>query len=81
MLGTGAVGGNHISIPELLQPAGGIFGRSFDPQAITRPPWGGLELELDCSGGTAQYTPVAVGYTAGQQNLVNLTRLENSGCR
>jgi hypothetical protein len=80
MLNTGSIEGNQISFPELLQPVGGKFGRSFDPNDVSRKPWGELTLELDCSGGAAVYQPEMGGYSSGSQNLVPLTRLQNSGC-
>jgi hypothetical protein len=80
MLSNGSVSGNRINFPELGQFKGGKFGRSFDPAAVSRSPWGELTLDLDCEGGTASYTPTAIGYTGGSQNLVPLTRLKNSGC-
>jgi hypothetical protein len=80
LLSNGTVNGNRISFPELIQPKGGKFGRSFDPRAVSRSPWGELNLELDCEGGTASYTSTAPGYMGGSQQLEPLTRLQNSGC-
>jgi hypothetical protein len=81
LLNTGAIEENRITFPELLQPVGGKFGRSFDPDDVSRQPWGELTLELDCNGGAAAYLPAVDGYSGGTQNLVPLTRLQNSGCR
>ena len=81
LLSNGTVNGSEISFSELVQPEGGKFGRSFDPQAITRSPWGTVSLNLDCESGEATYTPSAPGYMGGSQQLVALTRLQNSGCR
>jgi hypothetical protein len=80
LLNTGAIEEDRITFPALLQPVGGKFGRSFDPQNVSRQPWGELTLELDCDGGTAEYRPAVEGYSDGTQNLVSLTRLKNSGC-
>ena len=80
LLSTGTMKGNRITFPELLQPVGGKFGRSFDPGDVNRRPWGELILELDCSGGAAAYQPKMEGYSSGSQNLVPLTRLQNSSC-
>jgi hypothetical protein len=77
---TGTIEGGRIVFPNLLQPKGGGFGRSFDPAAVQLEPWGELELQLNCGGGTAVYDPAAAGFSRGAQNLVNLTRLQNSGC-
>ncbi|RPH98869.1 MAG: hypothetical protein EHM68_02810 [Lysobacterales bacterium] len=77
---TGTIEGERIVFEDLLQPAGGRFGRSFDPADVRLAPWGALELELDCAGGTASYRPSARGYAPGTQRLVSLTRLQGSGC-
>jgi len=80
LFNTGIIEDNGIVFPELLQPVGGQFGRSFDPATVRLDPWGSLELRLDCDGGQAAYEPLAGGFSAGKQNLVNLTRLQGSGC-
>jgi len=80
LFNTGRIEGNRITFPELLQPQGAQFGRSFDPASVRLEPWGRLELELDCAGGEAAYQPSAQGFTNGVQRLVNLTRLQKSGC-
>ena len=80
LISTGTMKGNRLTFPELLQPLGGKFGRSFDPNDVNRRPWGELTLELDCSGGAAAYQPTMEGYSSGSQNLIPLTRLQNSGC-
>jgi hypothetical protein len=80
LMNTGEIAGNRISFPQLLQPTGGVFGRSFDPRTVSREEWGELELQLDCDGGQASYTSLDESYAPGTQNLVPLTRLERSGC-
>jgi hypothetical protein len=79
-MNTGTIDGDRLIFPELLQPSGGRFGRSFDPATVRLESWGALDLRLDCAGGTAAYQPVAEGFSPGLQNLVNLTRPQNSGC-
>jgi hypothetical protein len=77
---TGTVDDGRITFPDLLQPVGGQFGRSYDPETIQLQPWGELELQLDCAGGRASYEAEAGGFGSGVQNLTRLTRLEGSGC-
>jgi len=77
---TGTIEGGRIIFPDLLQPTGGRFGRSFDPATVQLEHWGTLNLQLGCSGGTATYEPTAEGFDGGAQDLVNLTRLQRSGC-
>jgi hypothetical protein len=80
LLNTGTVQDGSITFTELLRPLGGKFGRSFDPQSVEHMPWGELELQLDCAGGSASYSADAPGFSNGSQSLVPLTRLQNSGC-
>lgn len=80
LINTGTLDNGRITFPEILQPLGGIFGRSFDPDDVTRNPWGELILELGCEGGFADYRPTVAGYTDGTQRLSPLTRLLNSNC-
>lgn len=80
LMNTGSIDGDRIVFRDLLQPMGGRFGRSFDPATVRLETWGALNLQLGCSGGTATYEPKIEGFSGGTQNLVNLTRLQNSGC-
>jgi hypothetical protein len=64
----------------MLQPRGAKFGRSYDPAQVSHHEWGSLTLELDCNGGKASYSSSVKGYSGGSQDLVPLTRLQNSGC-
>jgi hypothetical protein len=80
LFNTGTIDGSRITFPDLLQPQGGLFGRSYDPATVRLEQWGTLELDLDCDGGPAAYQSTADGFSGGSQELVNLTRLQNSGC-
>ena len=80
MCNSGAIDNGTIHIPQLQQPSGGQFGRSFSPDSVSNHNWGGLTLNLDCNGGTANYTTQSEGYSNGSQSLVRLTNLSNSGC-
>jgi hypothetical protein len=80
MFNTGSIDNGLIHIPRLMQPQGGRFGRSFDPAEVNHHEWGELTLDLDCSGGIADYTASTEGYSNGSQSLVPLTRLGGSGC-
>jgi hypothetical protein len=80
LFNTGRIEGDRITFPELFQPQGGRFGRSFDPAEVRLEPWGELELQLDCAGGQAAYQTATEGFSDGTQQLTNLTRLQNSGC-
>jgi len=80
MFNAGEIDNGTISIPQLVQPSGGGFGRSFEPDNVINAPWGSLTLDLDCNGGTASYTTDSERYSSGSQALVRLTRLAGSGC-
>ena len=80
MFNTGTINNGQIQIPNLVQPRGGHFGRSFNPATIEHHEWGELTLNLNCNNGTANYTTQMQGYTNGSQALVPLTRLGESGC-
>jgi len=80
LLNAGTIDNGTITVPQLQRPVGGRFGRSFDPDSVTRETWGELSLDLDCSGGTASYTTTVEGFSNGSQTLVPLTRLLDSAC-
>ena len=80
MFNIGTVENGKLSFPDLLQPKGGRFGRSYDPESVELLPWGTLDMTLDCAGGPGRYTSSMSGFPDGEQNLVRLTRLANSGC-
>jgi hypothetical protein len=42
MFNSGAIFNSKIRIPQLLQPEGGHFGRSYDPESVIQQEWGEL---------------------------------------
>jgi hypothetical protein len=80
LFSSGSIKDGQIEFPQMLQPRGAQFGRSYDPAQVSHHEWGSLTLELDCEGGKASYSSAVSGYSNGSQNLVPLTRLQNSGC-
>ena len=80
LFNTGSIENGVINVEQLLQPSGGRFGRSFDPAGVNTKSWGILDMELDCSGGAAVYSSDEAGFSGGEQDLVPLTRLQNSAC-
>ena len=70
----------RIVFPELLSVQGGRFAEAFDPEAVTRTPWGRMELALECDAGQASYFPAEEGFAEGQLDLQRLTRLESPAC-
>ena len=65
---------------EMLTTRGGIFGPDFDPEAVEQIPWGTLELDLDCNGGTATYSSTEEGFGSGVLNVVRLTSIDTLNC-
>ncbi len=65
---------------DLLTTRGGRFGDAFDPDDVAELPWGSLELDLDCDGGTARYESSEPGFGQGQLTLVKLTELDGLAC-
>ena len=65
---------------EMFTTSGGIFGPEFNPETVERTPWGSLELDLDCNGGTATYSSTEEGFGAGVLNVVRLTNVMGLGC-
>lgn len=78
--GTGTVDEARLVFDEMYTTSGGVFGDDFDPDAVALEPWGSLELELGCDGGTASFTPIEEGFPAGELDLVRLTVLDGLEC-
>jgi hypothetical protein len=64
----------------MLTTIGGRFGDGFDPGEVTLIPWGELELDIDCSGGTARYESVQDGFGEGELQIRQATRLAGLEC-
>ena len=73
--GLGSAAGNRLVVEELLITQGGVFGPSFDPDAIDRVNVGTLTITFSGTGDNesaiATYT---INDVEGQQDLVRLTR-------
>jgi hypothetical protein len=80
LFNTGQVEGNRLTFPDILQPVGGGFGRSYDPAALDVRAWGELTMELDCEQGPVSYASSMDGFSNGSQQLQRFTHLQNSGC-
>ena len=78
--GTGEIAGNVLVFDEMLTTAGGVFGEEFDPASVVVSPWGSLQLQLDCSKGTAEFAPTEAGFPAGTLDLDRLTFLAGLFC-
>lgn len=78
--GVGENRGGKLVFDEMQTSKGGIFGPDFDPDTVEFPPWGTLELDLDCNEGTATYNSTEEGFGSGVLNVVRLTTIEGFGC-
>ncbi len=76
MMGVGDLAGDgHVIIDELHRPTGTRFGDDFDPEEITRPVWGQLELAFDDDDtGHAWWTSESEDWESGDRALERLTR-------
>ena len=78
--GVGNIQDGKFVFEDMLTTSGGLFGEMFDPATVEELPWGSLELDIECSGGTADFTPTETGFPAGSLNLVQLTALGGLDC-
>lgn len=79
-VGEGEINGSTLHFDEMFTTAGASFGALFDPDDVEVSPWGRLELELDCAGGTARFNPSETGFPAGELQLDRLSRLDGLTC-
>ncbi len=77
---TGQVVEGGLVFDNMRTTYGGVFGPDFDPNTVERIPWGTLELDLECSSGTASYNSIEEGFGAGALNLVRLTSIDQLNC-
>lgn len=78
--GTGEFEEGKIVFPEMFTTQGGIFGAGFDPEAVEVNDWGTMELDLECKGGVARFTPTETGFARGELSLSRLTLLDGLDC-
>jgi len=78
--GIGEIRDGKLVFDDLQTTSGGIFGPDFDPLTVGYAPWGTLELDLDCHGGTATYNSSEAGFGSGMLNLVRLSNIDLLGC-
>jgi hypothetical protein len=79
--GLGEIREGKLVFDDIMTTSGGIFGPDFDPDLVEYKPWGTLELNLDCTGGTATYTSSEEGFGSGTLNVVRLTSIDQLGCQ
>ncbi|MDX2417269.1 MAG: M14 family zinc carboxypeptidase [Xanthomonadales bacterium] len=78
--GLGEIRLGKLVFDEILTSSGGVFGPEFDPQSVVFKPWGTLELDLTCEGGTANYSSTEEGFGSGTLNVVRLTNIDQLAC-
>jgi len=69
-----------LQFDQMFTTSGAVFGPGFEPEDVELSPWGSLQLDLDCSEGTASFVPVEPGFPDGSLNLVRLTYLDGLDC-
>jgi hypothetical protein len=78
--GIGEIRNGKLVFDEMLTTTGPEFGAGFDPADLEELPWGSLELDIDCEGGTASFMPVEQGFPEGVLSLTQLTSLDGLEC-
>ena len=78
--GIGEIREGKLVFDDMYTSSGGIFGPDFDPITVEFEPWGSLELDLTCEGGTATYSSTEEGFGSGTLNLTRLTNIDTLPC-
>ncbi len=78
--GLGEILEGKLVFDDMQTSSGGIFGPDFDPDLVEYKPWGSLELDLTCEGGTATYSSTEEGFGSGTLNVVRLTNIDQLPC-
>jgi len=78
--GLGEIRQGKLVFDDMQTSSGGIFGPDYDKDLVEYQPWGTLELDLDCNGGTATYASTETGFGSGTLNLIRLTNIDQLGC-
>ena len=78
--GLGVIRDSKLAFDNMFTSSGGMFGPDFDPAAVEFNPWGSLEMDLTCEGGTATYNSTEEGFGSGTLNLVRLTNIDQLPC-
>ena len=78
--GIGEIREGKLAFDNMLTTSGGIFGPDFDPTTVELKPWGSLELDLTCEGGTATYSSTEEGFGDGVLNDQRLTNIDTLPC-
>ena len=78
--GLGEIREGKLVFDDMLTSSGGIFGPEFNPDDVDLKPWGSLELDLTCEGGTATYSSTEEGFGSGVLNVVRLTNIDQLPC-
>jgi hypothetical protein len=78
--GVGEIVQGKLVFVEMFTTRNGIFGPGFDPGMVEESPWGSLELDISCDGGTASFSPTESGFPAGTLELERLTSLHLLDC-
>jgi len=78
--GVGNAENGKLVFDSILTTRGGVFGEDFDPATVEGLPWGSLELDIGCGGGTATYSSTEAGFGSGQLQVQRLSSLQNLSC-
>jgi len=80
-IGVGTVTNNRISIDSMTYTSGGVFGPTYDNNAIQNIPWGELSIEFSsCGAAVVNYNSSLLSYGSGEHDLSRLTSLSGMEC-
>ena len=80
LTGIGRAAGNFIHVEEMLVTRNGFFGPEHNPDNVERKVWGSVELQLDCSAGTAIYDAIDPSWGRGDHSMTRLTQVAGLNC-
>jgi hypothetical protein len=70
-----------VAVLEAYRVSGGAFPPDFDPDAITRDPWGEISFTFtDCNNGHVAWDSIDPGFADGEMDVVRLTLPAGLAC-
>jgi CubicO group peptidase (beta-lactamase class C family) len=78
LTGVGEISGNTITVEQLYQPTGPVFGEDFDPADLMLNPSGSATFSFQgCDAGTVQYQ---IGESEGGLDIIRLSSIAGLDC-
>ncbi len=81
IIGTGTYANNRILLENVTITSGGVFGPTFDPEAVVNQTWGDISFEFNgCNSGVISYNSLDRNYADGNHVTTRLTSLSGGDC-